>query len=218
VSYGTRAELSSIALLLNARLDFAIVATIAGPTPLGIYAVASRYAELLRLPGLAMNYVLYPAFASVEEGKARADTRHALRRAAWLPVVMAVPMAAAAPLVLPGVFGSEFRSGVVPTWYLLGGLAAGGVTGIISAYLYAVGRPGVVSAAQGLGVLLTVVLDITLIPPYGITGAAIASSIAYLSTAAVLLAIFHRLEAAPTRATRAAAPDQPSCPAEEALT
>jgi O-antigen/teichoic acid export membrane protein len=218
VCYGTRAELSSIALLLNARLDFAIVATIAGPAPLGIYAVASRYAELLRLPGLAMNYVLYPAYAAQERIGARADAREALRRMAWLPAAIAVPMAVAAPAVLPALFGAEFRPGVVPSCLLLVGLAGGGVTGIISAYLYAVGRPGVVSAAQGLGVVLTVGLDLTLIPRYGITGAAIASSIAYLSAAAMLLATFHPLQRAPADGGNPSVADHSTRPAEEALT
>ena len=62
-AYGFRAQLGSIALLLNARLDFALVGAMVGPASLGIYAVASRYAELLRLPSLAMNYVLYPDYA-----------------------------------------------------------------------------------------------------------------------------------------------------------
>jgi O-antigen/teichoic acid export membrane protein len=215
VSYGTRAELSSIALLLNARLDFALVASIAGPAPLGIYAVASRYAELLRLPGLAMNYVLYPAYAAVEHRRARLAARQALRRTSWIPAALAAPMAAAGPLVLPDVFGDEFGPGVVPACVLLIGLAAGGITGITSAYLYAVGRPGVVSAAQGLGLILTIGLDVTLIPPYGITGAAVASSIAYLSTAAVLLVLFRSLAGA---ARSVPAPDEPARPTEEALT
>jgi O-antigen/teichoic acid export membrane protein len=217
VSYGTRAELSSIALLLNARLDFAIVASLAGPAPLGIYAVASRYAELLRLPGLAMNYVFYPVYAAQEPHEARAATADALRRMAWVPLVIAVPMAVAAPAVLPGVFGSEFRPGVVPAWFLLVGLAGGGVTGIVSAYLYAIGRPGVVSAAQGLGVVLTVGLDVALIPRYEITGAAVASAIAYLSTAVVLLAIFRPFQRVRPQDRQLAAHRQPPRPAEEAL-
>jgi O-antigen/teichoic acid export membrane protein len=218
VSYGTRAELSSVALLLNARLDFAIVASIAGPAQLGIYAVASRYAELLRLPGLAMNYVLYPAYAAQERFAAWTATRAALRRMAWAPAAMALPMAAAAALVLPGIFGAAFRPAVVPAWVLLVGLAGGGVTGIVSAYLYAIGRPGVVSAAQGLGVVLTVALDLTLIPRYRITGAAVASTVAYLATAAVLLAIFHPLRSAPDLGGRATTAEQSPHPAEEALT
>src|SRR5205823_4309376 len=62
-AYGMRAELNSVTLLLNGRLDFIIVTALVGPAALGIYAVASRIAELLRLPALAINYVLYPAYA-----------------------------------------------------------------------------------------------------------------------------------------------------------
>ncbi len=188
VSYGVRAELSSIALLLNARFDFAIVAAIAGPAPLGVYAVASRYAELLRLPGLAMNYVLYPALAGSDSG-ARRTTRDALRRMSWVPVALAVPMAVAAPFVIPGLFGERFSGAVVPACVLLAGLAGCGVSGIVTAYLYALGRPGVVSAAQGAGVAVTVGLDLALIPRFGITGAAIASAVAYLTTTAALVAL-----------------------------
>lgn len=218
VSYGTRAELSSIALLLNARLDFAIVASIAGPTPLGIYAVASRYAELLRLPSLAMNYVLYPAYARQDRDEALVSTVHALRRRAWAPAAVAVPMAALAPVVLPAFYGSEFRPAVLPAWLLLIGLAGGGVTGILSAYLYAVGRPGVVSAAQGLGVVVTVALDLTLIPRYGITGAAVASAAAYVSTTVVLLAIFRARGTVPDSDREVVTTDHPSRPAEETVT
>ncbi|HEY3535324.1 MAG TPA: oligosaccharide flippase family protein [Pedococcus sp.] len=219
VAYGTRAVLSSIALLLNARLDFAIVATIAGPTPLGIYAVASRYAELLRLPSLAMNYVLYPAYAAQRRDDALEATRHALRRMAWVPGAVALPMAALAPLVLPGLYGRDFQPAVLPAWLLLVGLAGGGATGIISAYLYAVGRPGTVSAAQGLAVVVTVALDLSLIPHYGITGAAVASTVAYLCTTVALLAVFRAVRDAPVGSGRNAAPaEEPSRPAEETVT
>ena len=35
----------------------------AGPAVLGTYAVASKYAELLRLPGTALTWVFYPQLA-----------------------------------------------------------------------------------------------------------------------------------------------------------
>jgi O-antigen/teichoic acid export membrane protein len=190
VSYGIRAELGSVALLLNGRLDFAILAAVAGPVQLGVYAVASRYSELLRLPGLAMNYVLYPAYTALGPEKARASMVSALRRLGWVPVAVAVPMAAAAPLVLPTAFGSAFRPAVVPAWVLLFGLAGCGVSGILMAYLYASGRPGRVSGAQGLGLVVTVILDLALIPRFGTTGAAVASTVAYLTTTLALYGLF----------------------------
>ena len=56
-----RGQLGGMLTLLNLRLDFAILGALAGPAVLGVYAVASKYAELLRLPGLAVTYVLLPA-------------------------------------------------------------------------------------------------------------------------------------------------------------
>jgi O-antigen/teichoic acid export membrane protein len=198
LAYGFRAQIGSIALLLNARLDFALVGAMVGPSSLGIYAVASRYAELLRLPALAMNYVLYPSYARDGSGAA-AKARAMIPRIGWIPAAVAVPMALAAPVVLPLVYGSAFRAAVVPAWILLLGLAGGGVSGVISAFLSGDGRPGLNSAAIAAGLVATVGLDLLLIPRFGVPGAAVASTIAYLTTAVVLLACFRVV----TRRTRA---------------
>jgi O-antigen/teichoic acid export membrane protein len=195
-SYGVRAQAGSIALLLNARLDFALVTALAGPATLGVYAVASRYAELLRLPALALNYVLYPAYARQGAGSA-ADARAVLRRSAWLPAVAAVPMAAAAPLVLPAVYGNAFADAVVPAWILLAGLAGSGVTGVILAWLSGTGRPGLGSTAIAAGLVVTLTLDVALIPGWAEVGAAVASTVAYLATTAVLALMFRALTHSP---------------------
>jgi O-antigen/teichoic acid export membrane protein len=219
--YGTRAELNSVALLLNARLDFIIVTYLVGPAALGIYAVASRVAELLRVPSLAINYVLYPAYAQLGGRDAVAQARAAIRRTWWVPVVLAVPIAAAAPVAIPLVYGHAFRAAVVPTWIILVGLVGGSVYGILSAFLSGIGRPGMTSIAQGTGLMVTVALDLTLIPRLGITGAAIASASAYLTTTAVLVICFG-LTGAGSRARHArdrkakAEPDRPAEPSASA--
>ena len=164
--------------MLNGRLDFLIVTVLVGPAALGIYAVASRFAELLRLPSLAINYVLYPEFARLGEPDAALQARAAIRRVWWVPGVLAIPVAAAAPVMLPLLYGREFHAAVAPTWILLAGMAGGGVYGVISAFMSGSGRPGRNSLAQAAGLVLTVVLDVTLIPHLGIVGASIASTFA----------------------------------------
>lgn len=191
-AYGTRAELNSITQLLNGRLDFLIVTALVGPAALGIYAVASRAAELLRLPSLAINYVLYPALTRQDEPVAMAQARQAIRRMWWVPAALAVPVAVAAPVILPLLYGRAFHAAVVPTWILLTGMTGGGVYGVMSAFMSGSGRPGRNSLAQAAGLVVTVALDVTLIPHLGIVGASIASTCAYLTTAGVL-AIFFRL-------------------------
>jgi O-antigen/teichoic acid export membrane protein len=214
-AYGTRAELTSITLLLNGRLDFIIVTALVGPAALGVYAVASRAAELLRLPSLAINYVLYPAYARLGGAMAAVQARAAIRRTWWVPAALAVPVAVAAPVVLPLVYGPAFRAAVVPTWILLVGMAGGGVYGVLSAFLSGIGRPGLTSIAQAAGLVVTVALDLTLIPHLGIVGAATASTLAYLTTTCVLVACF-RMNRAGSRGRQAGDRDAPAGPEQPA--
>jgi O-antigen/teichoic acid export membrane protein len=61
---------------------------------------------------------------------------------------------------------------------------------VLTAFLSGSGRPGLGSAALGSGLLVTLVLDLALIPTFGIVGAATASTLAYLTTAGVLVLCF----------------------------
>ena len=62
-AFGMRAQIGGILNLLNLRLDVIILGALAGPAPVGVYVVASKLAELLRLPALALTWVSYPQFA-----------------------------------------------------------------------------------------------------------------------------------------------------------
>jgi O-antigen/teichoic acid export membrane protein len=204
-AYGIRAQIGGVLLLLNLRFDFAILSALAGPAVLGTYAVASKFAELLRLPTMALTYVLYPRYARDGFEVAARKARALIPRAAVLVAVAALPLGVAAAVLLPVVYGEAFRASIVPTYILLFGLAGEGVAGVISAFLYGVGRPGLNSWAMGAGVIVTVVLDLVLIPGLGAAGAAIASSAAYLMTTCLLMVFFwmvrsreSRREVAPT--------------------
>jgi O-antigen/teichoic acid export membrane protein len=188
--YGLRGQVGGVLLLLNLRFDFALLDAIAGTAVLGVYSVASKYAELLRLPGLAVSYVLYPRFTRQGSDVAAARTRALMPRATWLTVLAGLPLALAAWPLLPALYGQEFRPAVVPAWILIGGLAGEGVAGLVTAYLYACRRPGLNSAAMGAGVITTVALDLALIPRFGAIGAAVASTAAYLLTSGVLIGMF----------------------------
>lgn len=188
--YGARGQLGGLLSLVNLRLDVGILGAIAGPGVLGVYAIASKYAELMRLPGLAVNYVMYPIFAARDGQEARARTRRLLLPSLTLPLLVAVPLALAAAPLLPLVYGSAFRGAVVPALILLAGLLGDVAANLISAYLYGVGRPGGNSLAIGVGVVLTVVGDLLLIPRYGAAGAAVASCVAYLATDVALFVLF----------------------------
>jgi O-antigen/teichoic acid export membrane protein len=104
-------------------------------------------------------------------------------------------MALLAPVVLPLVYGSDFKASAGPACLLLAGLTGGVASGIVSAYLSGIGRPGLNSLAIGTGLVVTVVLDVLLIPRWHVMGAAAASTITYLTTTIALLVLFRRTSA-----------------------
>jgi O-antigen/teichoic acid export membrane protein len=189
-TYGARGQLGGLLSLLNLRLDFAILAAIAGPATLGVYAVASKFAEVVRVPTLALTYVLYPHFRREQPSEAVRKARSLLPRAGLACAVAPLPLAALAGVLLPLLYGSQFRGAILPACILLVGLAGEGVGAVASGFLYGAGRPGRNSLAMGAGVVVTVVLDALLIPRHGAPGAAVASAVAYLTTTGVLLAFF----------------------------
>jgi O-antigen/teichoic acid export membrane protein len=196
-AYGLRAQIGGIMTVLNLRLDFIILSVLAGPAVLGVYAIASKFAELVKVPGMALTYVLYPRYSQAGPARAGADARRLLPRVG-VPIAVAVaPLWLAAGWLIPALYGSRFDHAVTPARIILVGLVLEGVAGVITAYLYGIGRPGLNSSAMGAGLAVTVLLDVLLIPSFGSTGAAVASASSYLVSTLALVGCFAVLERAP---------------------
>ena len=185
-AFGARGQLGNMLWLMNLRFDFVLLGALAGPAALGIYAVASKFAELMRLVPTAMNYVLYPRFAEMGMQRAIVDARRLLPRATALTLVMAPFMAALTYALLPLLYGEQFQAAVRPAEIIIIGLSVEGAAAVSSAFLLGVGRPGLNSWGMGVGTVITVALDVVLIPRYGAMGGAVTSAIAYLVTTATL--------------------------------
>jgi len=198
-SYGIRAQVGGVITQLNLRLDFILVNLITSPAVLGVYAIASKFAELLRIPSLALTYVLYPKYARDGPGLAAAKVRAAMPKLGLLFAAVIVPLWLSAGFVIPAIYGSAFKSAVAPAQIILVGFVLTGIGGVITAFMYGIGRPGLNSLGMAVGLVATIVLDILLIPPFGAEGAAVASAVAYTTSALALIWFFLRAEAAEAR-------------------
>ena len=192
-AYGARGQLGNMLWLTNLRFDFVLLGALAGPAVLGIYAVASKFAELMRLAPTAINYVLYPRFANLGSEQATFEGRRLLPQSTALTLLM-TPLVAIIAYVGPALlYGSAFRGAVVPAEIIIFGLSIEGAAAVSSAYLLGVGRPGLNSIAMGVGATVTVILDLILIPKYGALGGAITSAITYATTTLTLTYIAYRV-------------------------
>ncbi|MGH3262264.1 MAG: O-antigen ligase family protein, partial [Trebonia sp.] len=189
IAFGARGQLGNMLWLMNLRFDFLLLGALAGPAVLGVYAVASKFAELMRLVPTAVNYVLYPRFARLGRAEATAEARRLLPRSTALTVAMTPLLAVATVVVLPLIYGRTYRGAITPAEIIIIGLSIEGAAAVASAYLVGIGRPGVNSIGMGVGTIITVTLDVLLIPRFGAVGGAVTSAVTYLTTTTLLVAL-----------------------------
>lgn len=187
--YGGRGQLGNLIWLMNLRFDFLLLGALAGPAVLGVYAVASKFAELMRLVPTALNYTLYPRYAALGDRGAGEAARRILPAATAFTLAMTPLLSLFTFLVLPVLYGAAYRSAVLPAEIIIIGLSVEGAAAVASAFVLGSGRPALNSVGMGAGLILTFSLDLVLIPRYGAIGGAITSCVTYLTTTCVLVAL-----------------------------
>lgn len=191
--FGLRSQVGGVVGLLNLRLDFLVLGAMAGPAAVGTYAVASKYAELLRLPALAVTWVTYPRVARMGASAFGPRARRLMVPLLAGGLLVATALALLAFPLFPWVYGEQFRAAIWPAVIIVSGLVAEPAAGVGSAFLLGAGRPGLNSLLLGAGLVVTLVLDILLIPAHAAVGAAWASAVAYLLTDVLLILVMWRL-------------------------
>jgi Na+-driven multidrug efflux pump len=93
--------------------------------------------------------------------------------------VAIVFVAVGGPALVHFGYGTAYDDAIVPMLILLAGMLPLGAGAVVTGNLRGRGRPGTSSILAGATVVVTLVLDVLLIPPYGVTGAALASVCAY---------------------------------------
>lgn len=190
IVFGIKGHVGRMANLLNWRLDTMILSTMASVEVVGYYSVASKVAELFRPLSASLTFVLRPLIAGLSTHEARAKGVFLYRRVFGINLIGIFLMAiAGGPIILFG-FGSEFAAAIPAFQILLFGLAAHGADGVMSGYNVGIGKPEYNTYTALAGLVVTIALDLTLIPAYSLIGAAVASSIAYTVKAATFTAIF----------------------------
>ena len=180
ISLGMRGQLGNLATFLNYRLDVFVVNYFLSPAQVGIYAVGVLASEALWQIPDAAALALIPRIARMPDRGSAEFTCFVTRQVSIWVCITGLILAVAAPKLIPLVFGAQFIGSVPVVWLILPGTAALAVGKVMSADLTGRGMPEYSSMFAFASLVLTAVLDLILIPRWGIQGAAIASSAAYL--------------------------------------
>ena len=88
-------------------------------------------------------------------------------------------MALISPWLIQFLFGNEFNGSVIPFLYMIPGVVLFALSKILANDFVGRGRPEINSFIAFFVAILNIILNILLIPSFGIKGAAITTSICY---------------------------------------
>jgi O-antigen/teichoic acid export membrane protein len=179
LSFGLQGQIGNVLQFFNYRLDIFILNYFLGPANVGIYTVSVRLAELLWYLPDAVGFVIFPKAAATDSEEMNIFTPRVFRITLGLTALGALILAFVGRPVINFIFSSAFSGAYVPMLVLLPGVIFLGGAKVLANEIAGRGYPKYNSINAGLALVLTIVLDLVLIPRYAILGAALASTIAY---------------------------------------
>jgi O-antigen/teichoic acid export membrane protein len=201
IKYAFPCYLGNFVQFLNYRLDVFLVNYFSGRDAVGLYTLAVSLGQMIWLVSRAAATVLLPNVAALQEAAAANANRTAqiTRVALGLSLTSALGLALFAAPLVPLIFGAAFRPSVTPLLWLLPGIVAFSVANVIASYFAGIGKPRLNFYVALAGLAVTVLFDLLLIPALGIAGAAIASTLSYSASTAVIIWLFARESSLPVQ-------------------
>jgi O-antigen/teichoic acid export membrane protein len=178
----------------NYRIDVFVVAVMLPLSQVGLYSVALAMGEALWQVSRAVVTGAYsPLIRSSDEESAALAVR-LFRHALLLLSVGGAAGVIAAQYLSGSLFGPEFGTIWIPLAILIPGIVARGSAEVLGPFLLIrLERSREWLEASIGGLILNLVLAVALVPPLGIEGAALSTTVSYVAGAAYLTIRFRRL-------------------------
>lgn len=185
--FGLAIHPGMILLLLQLRVDFFLLQTLAGLEAVGIYSLAVMLAEMLWLVPEAAALSATPHQVRAGPTEEPAVTLRAARVNVAMTAALSLLLAAVAPPLVGRVYGPAFLPAAPALWALLPGIVAMAAQRSCGIFLVKREQPWLISGILGPAVGVNVFLNLVLIPRWGVVGAASASSASYVLSAAAFV-------------------------------
>jgi O-antigen/teichoic acid export membrane protein len=175
--FGVAIQAGVMLQALSARVDLLMIYWLETGADAGQYSIALTFAMMVAAIPRAIAYAAFARLSRHEPDDSRALLIRSTRVALACAVVLALVLAAAAPVVVPAVFGEEFRPAVKPVLVILVGGLLAGVQWSIARGRAAQGESRALVLSFAASTVTMLLFDLVLIPPFGVVGAAIAAGI-----------------------------------------
>jgi O-antigen/teichoic acid export membrane protein len=192
IRFGLKYFLGGVFANISRRMDAVFVNFFIGTYGLGIYAIAVGLNEfLLNIPNVFCRVAFSSAVVS-SDNKSFSIATKSIRQSMFLLVISAIPLGLFLKYIINVFYTTKFAEALIPGLVLLPGIIVFGLSMIISYNLTGYGKPEEGTKAMGISCIFTIILDLLLIPRFGIVGASLASTISYAGGTIYLLIVYKR--------------------------
>jgi len=190
ISYGSRSVLGLVFHYLTRRLDLFIVNFFLNTAQVGFYSISLMLSELPWYIPSAFGTVLFPQVSGMEKPEAHRFSALICRNTVFITVLACILLAVIAKPVINIFFTAKFYPALIPFYINLPRTVALGIARVLGGNFQGTGKPEYGTIMAFVSFAITLILDLLFIPRWGITGAAIATTIANTLSVVIGLYIF----------------------------
>jgi antigen flippase len=188
--YGLRSFGVDLLRTIGAQIDQLLVVAFLSPAAMGLYAVALAVSRILQIFQNSVVRVLLPSIAAKPVPEVLAAVGRATRITAALTTPLCLGVLVLTPFLLRLAYGGKFMAASGVLRVLTVEAIFAGATWILAQAFLALGKPGIVTALQGIGLALSFPLMLVLIPRFGLIGAGLSLLISTLARLVLVLICF----------------------------
>ena len=173
LSYGVRSYGSDLIGQLALQVDQVLVISLLTPSLMGTYSVMISLSRMFNIFQSSVSSVLFPKASGSSAEKVLEMTGRAARVSLCITFLATASVAVIGPWLIKVFYGKDYTNASTCLRILLLEVTVSGLVSVLSQAFMALGRPGINTILQGIGLSTSVPLMLLLIPRVGLTGAAL---------------------------------------------
>lgn len=178
--YSIKGHLGNVFDFLHSRIDLFLINLFLNPFSAGVYFTSVRLVEGVWIFSGSIGTVFFPKAASEKDPqKLKELTPLVCRNVLFLSFLIIGLLFILSGWFIVFLYSTEFLGAILPFRILLVGILAICGYGILGSDLGARGKPMLGTYSIGVSVVLNIILNLLWIPKWGISGAALATSVSY---------------------------------------
>lgn len=197
INFGSKTVLSNAINLINYQADILMIGYFMTKTDVGVYSVAVMFAKLIWILPDSIQKITFPLISEYHakemNGSIHILVDKCMKYSCLFLVFGTTFFIFFGNRVISLIFGAEFEHSYFPLIILLIGTVLYGITKSVGSIFASVGKVSLVYKIPLISAISNIVLNIVLIPIYGMNGAALATTISLIVSTVVMISFMKTL-------------------------